>query len=52
MCCDYSARLVVLSRSQEQQVEVSSMALARVIAKAYGVDCLVADPVKTLCHDL
>jgi hypothetical protein len=46
------ARLVILSLSQEQLAVASSMALAQVIAKAFGVDYLVAGSVEMPCHDL
>jgi hypothetical protein len=51
--CDHSELLVMSSRSQVQPAEVSSMALALVIATASGVDCLVAGSAsEMLCHDL
>lgn len=31
---------------------MSLTALARVTAMAFGVDCLVVEPVETPCHDL
>ena len=52
MCCGHSARLVILSPSQEQLAVASSMVLARVTAEASDVDCLVAGSVEMPCHDL
>lgn len=52
MYCDHSARLVILSPLEVPLAEASSMALARVTAKASGVGCSVAELVEMPCRDL